>query len=206
MTRPSSAPSAGRKSGWRDPTLRWPSPSWPTSIARPGAPATPSPSAATACALPALHDRAAHPRQGARGRRADAAALVELEAILEVSPKDVQCHRLAAEVHRRRGPHRRPPWSTSRARSASIRATASRARCSPCCGPRAGRRRGRPAWPRFLSDDTFATVTFGALCLGAGLRRRGRAGVHADRAAEPGTSRPASGWRGAATQAQRRKG
>src|SRR5437867_6270032 len=32
-----------------------------------------------------------------------AAALVELNAILEVSPKDVQCHRLAAEVHRRLG-------------------------------------------------------------------------------------------------------
>src|SRR4029453_883235 len=31
------------------------------------------------------------------------AALVELDAILEMSPKDVQCHRLASEVHRRLG-------------------------------------------------------------------------------------------------------
>jgi len=32
-----------------------------------------------------------------------AAALVELNAILEVSPKDLQCHLLSAEVHRRLG-------------------------------------------------------------------------------------------------------
>src|SRR6058998_3589573 len=32
-----------------------------------------------------------------------AAALVELNAILEMSPKDVQCHRLVSEVHRRLG-------------------------------------------------------------------------------------------------------
>src|SRR4030095_116549 len=32
-----------------------------------------------------------------------AAALGELTAILQTSPKDVQCHRLAAEVHRRAG-------------------------------------------------------------------------------------------------------
>jgi len=31
------------------------------------------------------------------------AALAELTAILEASPNDVQCHRLAAEIHRRRG-------------------------------------------------------------------------------------------------------
>src|SRR5438477_10283407 len=31
------------------------------------------------------------------------AALAELGAILQTSPKDVQCHRLAAEVHRRAG-------------------------------------------------------------------------------------------------------
>src|SRR5690242_6388740 len=30
-------------------------------------------------------------------------ALTELTAILQMSPKDVQCHRLAAEVHRRAG-------------------------------------------------------------------------------------------------------
>ena len=49
-----------------------------------------------------------------------AAALVELNAILEMSPKDVQCHRLAAEVHRRLGHYRRrrhAPGGGGRARS-----------------------------------------------------------------------------------------
>src|SRR5712691_1774140 len=30
-------------------------------------------------------------------------ALAEIDAILKVSPQDVQCHRLAAEIHRRLG-------------------------------------------------------------------------------------------------------
>ena len=43
------------------------------------------------------------------------AVLAELSAILQTSPKDVQCHRLAAEIHRRAGrlerPRRLPPSS-----------------------------------------------------------------------------------------------
>ncbi len=92
-------------------------------------------------------------------------ALVEIEAILRVSPKDVQCHRLAAEVHRRRGridaavSHLEravaldPGDRESAALLGVLRATAS----------------GEGAIGRLLMDDTFATVAFGTLCLEQGL-------------------------------------
>jgi len=96
-----------------------------------------------------------------------APAHVELEAILEVSPKDVQCHRLAAEVQRRLGHvdeavrHLEaavaldPNDRESNAQLALLRAAASPS--SDTTG-----------LARVLSDDTFATVTFGALCLEQG--------------------------------------
>jgi tetratricopeptide (TPR) repeat protein len=96
-----------------------------------------------------------------------AAALVELNAILELSPKDVQCHRLAAEVHRRLGhiddavrhldavTDLDPGDRESRALLSLLRASAAPA--SEGGG-----------LVRVLSDETFATVTFGALCLEQG--------------------------------------
>ena len=95
------------------------------------------------------------------------AALVELNAILEVSPRDLQCHRLAAEVHRRLGhideavKHLEaaadldPGDRESRALLLLLRAAA------PPSGEAAG-------LARLLRDDTFATVTFGSLCLEQG--------------------------------------
>ena len=96
-----------------------------------------------------------------------AAALVELNAILEVSPKDLPCHLLAAEVHRRLGhideavKHLEaaadldPGDRESRALLLLLRAAA------PPSGEAAG-------LARLLRDDTFATVTFGSLCLEQG--------------------------------------
>jgi tetratricopeptide (TPR) repeat protein len=96
-----------------------------------------------------------------------AAALVELNAILELSPKDVQCHRLAAEVHRRLGhiddavrhldavTDLDPGDRESRALLSLLRASAAPA--SEGGG-----------LVRVLSDETFATVTFGSLCLEQG--------------------------------------
>ena len=95
------------------------------------------------------------------------AALVELNAILEVSPRDLQCHRLAAEVHRRLGhideavKHLEaaadldPGDRESHALLSLLRAAA------PPSGEAAG-------LARLLRDDTFATVTFGSLCLEQG--------------------------------------
>jgi tetratricopeptide (TPR) repeat protein len=96
-----------------------------------------------------------------------AAALVELNAILEMSPKDVQCHRLASEVHRRLGhiddavthleaaAELDPGDRESRALLSLMRASAPPAAEASGLG-------------RILSEDTFATITFGALCLEQG--------------------------------------
>jgi tetratricopeptide (TPR) repeat protein len=96
-----------------------------------------------------------------------AAALVELNAILEVSPRDVQCHQLAAEIHRRLGrideavnhleavADLDPEDRESRALLSLLRAAA------PPSGEAVG-------LARLLLDDTFATVAFGSLCLEQG--------------------------------------
>ena len=96
-----------------------------------------------------------------------AAALVELNAILEMSPKDVQCHRLAAEVHRRLGhiddavghleavAEIDPGDRESRALLSLMRAS------TPPAAEASG-------LSRILGDATFTTVTFGALCLEQG--------------------------------------
>ena len=96
------------------------------------------------------------------------AALAELGAILQTSPKDVQCHRLAAEVHRRAGRldaavghlekavELDPGDRESKALLSVLRADA----IMP--GDGAG-------LARILADDTFATLSFGTLCLEQGL-------------------------------------
>jgi tetratricopeptide (TPR) repeat protein len=96
-----------------------------------------------------------------------APAQTELEAILEMSPKEVQCHRLAAEIQRRLGHideavrHLEaavgldPSDRESQGLLALLRAA----------GPPSSEATGLA---RVLSDDTFATVTFGALCLEQG--------------------------------------
>jgi len=95
-----------------------------------------------------------------------APAQAELDAILEVSPKDVQCHRLAAEIQRRLGHideavrHLEaaialdPSDRESQGLLSMLRAAAPSAEATGLA--------------RVLSDDTFATVTFGALCLEQG--------------------------------------
>ncbi len=95
-------------------------------------------------------------------------ALAELQAILDLSPKDVQCHRLAAEVHRRRGDI-----------DAAVRHLETAVSLDP--GDRESRvllgllRTEAPSGAeatgvaRVLRDDTFATVPFGTLCLEQGL-------------------------------------
>ncbi|HYS17164.1 MAG TPA: tetratricopeptide repeat protein [Candidatus Binatia bacterium] len=96
-----------------------------------------------------------------------APARVELDAILEVTPRDAQCHRLAAEVQRRLGhideavkhlesaAELDPGDRESRALLSLLRAT----------GPASGEAAGLA---RALSDDTFVTIAFGSLCLEQG--------------------------------------
>ncbi len=97
-----------------------------------------------------------------------ARALVEIDALLRDSPKDVQCQRLAAEIHRRRGAiddavrHLEaavaldPGDRESAVLLGLLRADPAEARDGEGLG-------------RLLGDDTFATVAFGRLCLEQGL-------------------------------------
>lgn len=101
----------------------------------------------------------------ADGRLDEAAA--EIRTILETSPKDVQCLRLAAEVERRRGHvdaaaahldtviRLDPGDRDSRALLGLLRAD-----------PQAAGEGS--ALMRVLRDDTFATLTFGTVCLEQG--------------------------------------
>ena len=95
------------------------------------------------------------------------AALTEIEAILQVSPKDVQCHRLAAEAHRRMGRLDAAVRSLESAvaldpADRESRALLSVLRADPGAGETAG-------VARLLADDTFVTAAFGSLCLDQGL-------------------------------------
>lgn len=95
------------------------------------------------------------------------AALVEIEAILQVSPKDVQCHRLAAEAHRRMGRLDAAVRSLESAVTLDPGDRESRAlltvlRADAGIGETAG-------VGRLLADDTFITTAFGSLCLEQGL-------------------------------------
>ena len=96
-----------------------------------------------------------------------AAALAEIEAILQVSPKDVQCHRLAAEAHRRMGRMDAAVQSLEAAVSLDpgdreSRALLSLLRADAGAGEAAG-------VGRLLIDDTFVTPAFGQVCLEQGL-------------------------------------
>jgi len=95
-------------------------------------------------------------------------ALAELESILQTSPKDVQCHRLAAEVHRRAGRLDTAVAHLEKAvgldpgdRESSTLLTLLRATT--------GAPSDAGGLARVLGDDTFATLSFGTLCLEQGL-------------------------------------
>jgi tetratricopeptide (TPR) repeat protein len=96
-----------------------------------------------------------------------AAALAEIETILQVSPKDVQCHRLAAEAHRRLGRLDTAVRSLEAAVALDpgdreSRALLSLLKADAGAGEAAG-------VARLLADDTFVTVAFGTVCLEQGL-------------------------------------
>jgi tetratricopeptide (TPR) repeat protein len=96
-----------------------------------------------------------------------APAQVELEAILDVSPKDVQSHRLVAEVQRRLGhiDEAVRHLEAAIALDPSDREAQGLLALLRGSEPPAG---GVTGLARVLSDDTFATITFGALCLEQG--------------------------------------
>lgn len=95
------------------------------------------------------------------------AALAEVTAILEESPKEAQAHRLAAEIHRMAGrldiamEHLELAAKLDPADRES-RALLGLLRAAPVDGDTSG-------LARVLADDTFVTTSFGALCLDQGL-------------------------------------
>jgi tetratricopeptide (TPR) repeat protein len=96
-----------------------------------------------------------------------APAQVELDAILETSPKDVQCHRLAAEIQRRLGHIDEAVRHLEAAVALDPGDRESQGLLSllRAAGPPSDEATGLA---RVLGDDTFATITFGALCLDQG--------------------------------------
>jgi len=93
-------------------------------------------------------------------------ALDELEIILQSSPNDVQCHRLAAEVHRRSGRLDAAVRHLETAVDLDPGDRESRALLALLRAEGAGEGSGIA---RLLRDDVFVTVAFGGLCLEQGL-------------------------------------
>ena len=96
------------------------------------------------------------------------AALAEANAILQTSPKDVQCHRLAAEVHRRAGRIDDAVAHLDKAVSLDPGDRESNALLA-LLRPDATTPGEGSSLARVLSDETFVTLSFGALCLEQGL-------------------------------------
>ena len=90
-------------------------------------------------------------------------ALAELTAILQLSPRDVQSHRLAAEIHRRHGriDEAVAHLETAVRLDAGDRETRALLGLLRAATPSPGEAGGLA---RVLGDDTFATVAFGTLC------------------------------------------
>jgi tetratricopeptide (TPR) repeat protein len=95
------------------------------------------------------------------------AALAELGVILEASPRDVQAHRMAAEIHRKAG-----RWEEARQyleRVVKLDAADRESRLLLEALGAEGRADAGSPLGRVLADDTFITASMGALCLQQGL-------------------------------------
>ena len=95
------------------------------------------------------------------------AALAELGVILMTSPRDVQAHRMAAEIHRKAG-----RWEEARQhleRVVKLDAADREARLLLEGLATEGRMEAGSPLSRVLADDTFVTASMGTLCLQQGL-------------------------------------
>ena len=95
------------------------------------------------------------------------AALAELGVILQASPRDVQAHRIAAEIHRKAG-----RWEEARQhleRVVKLDAADRESRLLLEALGAEGRADASSPLGRLLADDTFITASMGALCLQQGL-------------------------------------
>ena len=95
------------------------------------------------------------------------AALAELGVILQASPRDVQAHRMAAEIHRKAG-----RWEEARQhleRVVKLDAADRESRLVLEALGAEGRADAGSPLGRVLADDTFVTASLGTLCLEQGL-------------------------------------
>ena len=95
------------------------------------------------------------------------AALAELSVILQSSPKDAQVHRLAAGIHRRAGRLEEARQHLERVVTLDAGDRESRLLLETLAAD--GRTSEGSPLGRVLADDTFATMSMGALCLEQGL-------------------------------------
>jgi tetratricopeptide (TPR) repeat protein len=95
------------------------------------------------------------------------AALSELGVILQSAPKDTQAHRLAAEIHRKAGRWEEARQHLERVVKLDAGDRESRLLLETLAGE--GRAGDGSPLGRVLADDTFATMSMGALCLEQGL-------------------------------------
>lgn len=132
-------------------------------------------------------------------------ALQELRTILEATPKDVQCLRLASEIERRRGnidgaaEHLETAVRLDPADRES-RALLGLLRADPQA---AGEATGLA---RVLRDDTFATLTFGTACLEQGCLDEAAAVFTRLLRRDPDNARAREGLEQALRARSRRKG
>ena len=133
------------------------------------------------------------------------AALAEIETALESGTRDAEAHRLAGELHRRAG--RLPEAIAHLGEAARLDPSDRESRLAleslrgggqvPDGSPLAG----------LLADDTFATFTFGALCLEQGLAEEAAQIFLRLLAKDPGHARAREGLDQALrAKTQRRKG
>jgi tetratricopeptide (TPR) repeat protein len=95
------------------------------------------------------------------------AALTELEVILSGNPGDAPAHRLAADILRRAG--RVEESLTHLRQAASLDPSDRESRVLAEVLEGAGKVAGTSGFSRLLADDTFATMSFGTVCLEQGL-------------------------------------
>jgi cytochrome c-type biogenesis protein CcmH/NrfG len=131
--------------------------------------------------------------------------MTELRAILEASPKDVQCLRLASEIERRRGnidgaaAHLETAVKVDPADRES-RALLGLLRADPQAAAEGS------GLARVLRDDTFATLTFGTACLEQGCLDEAAAVFTRLLRKDPDNARAREGLEQALRARSRRKG
>lgn len=95
------------------------------------------------------------------------AALAETRVLLQANPADAQAHRLAGDLERRVG--RLPEALTHLRKAAALDPSDRESRVLVEVLDGGGKLAGGSALARLLADDTFATISFGTVCLEQGL-------------------------------------